>query len=524
MSQRTLYTDPAHLCRPLNTRLASSDSGYETGPESAPLLSPSETTSLLAHAISPSLSSRDILVTAEEGESDSPKAVGITPVPTKQLVVLCICRIADPVVFSQIFPYINEMLSSLALEPERIPFYAGLVESSFAIAQLATIYFWARLSDRFGRRPIIFLGALGMATATMLFGLSKSLTAILCARSLGGLFSGNVAVMHSTLGELTDATNQALAFPIYGLAWPLGTVLGPLIGGTFSNPASQFPSIFTGPFWHAHPYFLPSVLAACFSIGGVTLGYFFLQETLPSKLSAINTRPGQEDSDKESHGDSGLNGLSTRELLALPALRALCVSGAALSFVSTAFDVTFVLSCYKTVENGGLGFSAAEIGMALALAGALSGLIQVFLTPILLARCDLALLYRISCLLWAPAFLCVPLLSFCLAYSPALLWVAIAALLGLSKVAGLAYATGMILVKDAAPSASELGAANGLVQTFMCGARSFAPAAASALFGTAVGGWWAVALSAIALGGWTLSWNVVCEGEIDRDAATCAFE
>lgn len=185
MTQRTLYTDTTHLCRPLNTRLASSDSGYETGPESAPLLSPSETTSLLAHAISPSSSARDILVTAEEGESDSPKAVGITPVPTKQLVVLCICRIADPVVFSQIFPYINEMLGSLALEPERVPFYAGLVESSFAIAQLATIYLWARLSDRFGRRPIIFLGALGMATATMLFGLSKSLTAVLCARSLG---------------------------------------------------------------------------------------------------------------------------------------------------------------------------------------------------------------------------------------------------------------------------------------------------------------------------------------------------
>lgn len=41
-----------------------------------------------------------------------------------------------------------------------------------------------------------------------------------------GLFSGNVAVMHSVLGELTDSTNQAVAFPIYGLCWPLGVIIG----------------------------------------------------------------------------------------------------------------------------------------------------------------------------------------------------------------------------------------------------------------------------------------------------------
>ncbi|KZV75763.1 MFS general substrate transporter [Peniophora sp. CONT] len=519
MSQRTLYTDPAHLCRPLNTRLASSDSGYETGSETSTLLSPSETTSLLAHALSPSSSSRDTLVAAEEGDCDLLKPKGMTPVPTKQLIVLCICRIADPVVFTQIFPYINEMLSSFALEREKVPFYAGLVESVFAVAQLATIYFWARLSDRFGRRPIIFLGAFGMAMGTLLFGFSKSLPAMLVARSLGGLFSGNVAVMHSTLGELTDATNQAIAFPIYGLAWPLGSIIGPLIGGTFSDPAARFPTIFTGSFWQTYPYFLPGMLSACFSFMGITLGYFFLQETLPSKRSVTDTKTEHGSAERKSEVS-----MSTRELLKLPALRALCISGGGLSFISTAFDVTFVLFCYDSVERGGLGFSATEIGMALALAGVLAGLIQVFITPILLARCDLARLYRISCFLWVPAFLCVPLLSFCVVHSPALLWVAIAALLGLSKIACLAYATGMILVKGAAPSPSELGAANGLVQTFMCGARSFAPAGASALFGAAAGGWWAVALGVMALGCWTLSWGVVCEGEIDRDAAACAFE
>ena len=43
---------------------------------------------------------------------------------------------------------------------------------------------------------------------------------------LAGTFSGTAAVLHSVLGELTDQSNQALAFPIYGLFWPLGSIVG----------------------------------------------------------------------------------------------------------------------------------------------------------------------------------------------------------------------------------------------------------------------------------------------------------
>lgn len=42
----------------------------------------------------------------------------------------------------------------------------------------------------------------------------------------GGLSSGNVAVIHSVLGEITDASNQAAVFPIYGMIWPVGTIVG----------------------------------------------------------------------------------------------------------------------------------------------------------------------------------------------------------------------------------------------------------------------------------------------------------
>jgi len=42
----------------------------------------------------------------------------------------------------------------------------------------------------------------------------------------GGFFSGNTAVIYSVLGEITDSTNQAIALPIFAVAWPVGSVIG----------------------------------------------------------------------------------------------------------------------------------------------------------------------------------------------------------------------------------------------------------------------------------------------------------
>jgi len=72
----------------------------------------------------------------------------VTPLPKAQLASLCAVRLVDPIAFTQIFPYVNEMLASLHVtdDPSRIGFYSGLVESTFAVSQLFSIYQWARLS------------------------------------------------------------------------------------------------------------------------------------------------------------------------------------------------------------------------------------------------------------------------------------------------------------------------------------------------------------------------------------------
>lgn len=428
--------------------------------------------------------------------AEKPKS---TPVPKGQLAALCIVRLVDPIAFTQLFPYVNEFMSDLHLtdDPSKIGFYSGLVESAFAISQLCSIYQWAKISDVIGRRPVIFFGIIGLAITTVMFGLSKSLASVLVARCLGGLFSGNIAVIHSVLGEITDSTNQMVALPIYGLTWPLGSIIGPLIGGTFSHPASKYPEMLGYQFLKDYPYFLPCFIAFVIAMIGIFLGFIFLEETLPSK------RNGKKSCSLNSNtnGDRATTApalpdkpLSVSKLFSIPIISALALSGFMLSYLGTSFDVVFVLFCYSPIESGGLAFSASQIGYSLATSGAIGAAIQLCIMSYLLRTFDSAKMYCFCISIWPYTFLVLPILNLIAragldettgelgTTTVALLWVGIAFVLMLTKVACLAYPVSMILIKENAPNAASLGQSNGIVQFAMCFARSFAPFVVSALF------------------------------------------
>ncbi|KAF9430338.1 hypothetical protein BGZ94_007340, partial [Podila epigama] len=163
---------------------------------------------------------------------------------------------------------------------DEIGFFCGLIASSFFLAQFCTSIFWGYMSDRYGRRPILLFGLIGSTITILLFGLSKTLIWAIVTRSLCGLLNGNVGVAKSMLGEIADASNQAQAFSIFGFAWGIGMIIGPVLGGYLANPAKTFPEIFGDwQFFIDYPYFLPCLVAALGSVIGFIVGYFFLEET-----------------------------------------------------------------------------------------------------------------------------------------------------------------------------------------------------------------------------------------------------
>ncbi|GLB35095.1 putative MFS general substrate transporter [Lyophyllum shimeji] len=442
------------------------------------------------------------LLSSAEAQARPPVA---TPLPRMQLAALCSVRLVDPVAFTQVFPYVNEFITFLDItdNPAQIGFYSGLVESTFALAQLFSIYQWAKLSDVVGRRPVVIGGTLGLVITTAFLGISSSLPELLLSRCLAGLFSGNVAVIHSVLGEITDSTNQALAFPIYGIFWPLGAIIGPLIGGSLSNPATKSFTSFDVPLFRTFPYLLPCLVAALLGFCGVVLAYYFLDETLPSKRTTNIEKGTQVHSSYGATDDHGTATIapppiSISTLLSMPTIRALSVSGFALCFIATAFDVVFVLFCYSPIATGGLGFSASQIGYSLATAGAISAGIQLLFMPTLLRTFEITRLYEFCMNLWPLTFAALPCLNLLARSSldaatgsidptaQAEIWIGIALVLGTSRVGCLAYSISMILVKEHAPSPSSLGSTNGLVQFSMCLARAIAPAFVSSAFAISV--------------------------------------
>ncbi|CAK7228133.1 hypothetical protein SCUCBS95973_006777 [Sporothrix curviconia] len=120
----------------------------------------------------------------------------LPPFPKRQMFVLALCRLCEPIAFMGIFPYIYFMIQDFHIteDEKRISFYAGLVTSAFTFAEFLTGVFWGRLSDRIGRKPVLLTGLAGTALSVILFGFAPNLTVALIARALGGILNGACAV------------------------------------------------------------------------------------------------------------------------------------------------------------------------------------------------------------------------------------------------------------------------------------------------------------------------------------------
>ncbi|WVR05194.1 hypothetical protein IAU60_002206 [Kwoniella sp. DSM 27419] len=220
------------------------------------------------------------------------RASGPTPLPFTQIAVLMGVRLAEPIAYTVIFPFVNQMVEELKVtdNPDRIGFYSGLVESVFAFVQFFTVYHWAKTSDKIGRKPVILFGLAGVVVSGSLFGLATSFWMMIFFRCLSGALNGNVAVIRAAIGDITDETNSTEAFAMYGLTWTVGAILGNGLGGLLSHPYERFPDWF-GSFetLRIHPYLLPCLVTAAGTVLGILFCVLFYRESLP----ALSPQPGR---------------------------------------------------------------------------------------------------------------------------------------------------------------------------------------------------------------------------------------
>ncbi|KAL1879376.1 hypothetical protein VTK73DRAFT_7107 [Phialemonium thermophilum] len=207
----------------------------------------------------------------------------LPPFPRKQLLVLALCRICEPIAFMSIFPYVYHMIKdfNIAEDESGVSFYAGMVTSAFTFAEFSTGFMWGRISDKVGRKPVLITGLAGTGLSVLMFGFAPNLQVALFARALGGLLNGNIGVIQTTVAELvTVKEHQSRAYTVIPLVWCLGSIIGPMIGGALAKPVDAFPSLFPpGSIWDRFPYLLPNLFSAVCVFCGVIIGILFLEET-----------------------------------------------------------------------------------------------------------------------------------------------------------------------------------------------------------------------------------------------------
>src|SRR3954449_4969117 len=107
----------------------------------------------------------------------------------------------------------------------------GLLYAAYPMCQLGSGPILGRLSDRYGRRPLLIVSQAGTALSFLILGLSSDFTVMLLARMLDGASGGNILVAQAYVADVTTPENRARGLGLIGMAFGLGFVLGPLLGG-----------------------------------------------------------------------------------------------------------------------------------------------------------------------------------------------------------------------------------------------------------------------------------------------------
>ncbi|KAI8645743.1 major facilitator superfamily domain-containing protein [Parasitella parasitica] len=351
----------------------------------------------------------------------------ITPLPKVQMLVISILLFSEPLTSTILFPFIYFMIKDFHLsdDEKEIGAYAGWITSVFFVAQFCTAIMWGRISDRYGRRPVLLVGLVGNSVSSCLFGLSKTLWWAIASRALCGIMNGNSGVARSMVSEITDNTNKAKAFSIFGFCWGTGMIV---LGGYLARPAEQFPDIFGGSaFFTYYPYFLPCFVSACGSMIGFVVGYFYLKESNPTVLANKRWDAENEPNERTALLTGNNNNNNNNTMDEATAKRMIPKSGSMRLVTRTSFAVIIaysifgfhamvfeeVLPLYFTapVNAGGLGITRTDFAKTLSFFGVIQLIFQFGVYPRLTRHYSILDLCRFAFLLFLPVYFLFPELS-----------------------------------------------------------------------------------------------------------------
>lgn len=198
------------------------------------------------------------------------------------------------VIFITVFIYllgfgmIIPVLPILSTHYGATPLQVGLLMSIFSLMQFLFSPFWGKLSDKYGRRPILIYCLLGEAVGYLILGFSRSIEMLFVARILTGFFGASISTASAYISDITTKENRTKGMAMIGAAFGLGFLFGPAIGGGLTLLAKNFTQdqevILT---FAAFPVALLCVLTFIFA-------YYFLEESRERKQTAEDKKTSKQ--------------------------------------------------------------------------------------------------------------------------------------------------------------------------------------------------------------------------------------
>ena len=274
-----------------------------------------------------------------------------------------------------------------------LPYYAetfkasqtvtGILIASYALMQLIGAPILGRLSDRFGRRPVLLVSVFGTFLGFLLLGFANALWMLFASRILDGLTGGNLSVAQAYISDVTDEKSRSKGLGMIGAAFGLGFIIGPVTGGLLSQ-------------WG---YAVPALTAAAISFINLILIYVWLPESLTEEKRSQMTEK--------------------RPAVTLQALLVAFQRPFTGSILITSFFFGLAFAIFQTIFSlyalAKFNLTARDTGFVLTYVGVLSVIVQGFLVGRLTSRYREDLLITVSV-----ALMSLSLLGW--AFAPSVFW------------------------------------------------------------------------------------------------------
>jgi DHA1 family tetracycline resistance protein-like MFS transporter len=155
------------------------------------------------------------------------------------------------------------------------PFVIGVLGATYPILQFIGAPLLGRLSDRYGRRPVLLVSQIGTLVGFILLGFANTLFLLFVSRAIDGISGANIATAQAVITDSTTAKTRTQGLGLIGAAFGLGFIIGPIIAfATLAASNNNYP--------------LVAFVAGGFSVLSILLTWFLLEETLPPEKRSKN--------------------------------------------------------------------------------------------------------------------------------------------------------------------------------------------------------------------------------------------